>query len=80
PNRDKLGFSVPEIMATLGINNRNKIYQLFHSGELESYTIGSRRFSSREAILRFIKKQEQEAQAKPIVARGANGKTREARA
>lgn len=45
--KHKLAYSVPEIMHALGLGNRNKVYELFRSGELESFTIGRRRFSSR---------------------------------
>lgn len=80
--KEKLGYSVPEIMAALGINNRNKVYQFFHTGELGSYTIGTRRFASREALVRFIKRREAATKGKPIVARGraGNGRSKEARA
>lgn len=72
--REKLGYSVADIMVALGINNRNRVYQLFHNGELESYTIGIRRFASREALVRFVKKREAATMGQPIVARNGSRK------
>ncbi|MGH8627156.1 MAG: helix-turn-helix domain-containing protein, partial [Gammaproteobacteria bacterium] len=57
------------VMEVLGIGSRNSLYALIHSGELRSYTIGRRRFASREAIIDFIKRREEKTSTQPILPR-----------
>jgi excisionase family DNA binding protein len=59
----KPAYEVPEVRVALGNISHQKVYDLFNAGELKSFTIGRRRLVSHEALMEFIRKREQAAQA-----------------
>lgn len=58
----KVGFSIPETCELMGVS-RQTVYDLINAGLLRSYTIGRRRFCSRDAILDCVKAREAETNA-----------------
>ena len=59
-----LTYSIEEAMKELNIS-RQIIYNEVNSGRLKTYTIGRRRFISRDAIAAFIRDREKEATPLP---------------
>lgn len=55
---DKLAFDINATGDVLGGLSRSRIYELIADGQLRSFTIGTRRFISRDAILELIARQE----------------------
>ena len=62
---DRDAYTVPEARTRLGGLSNGKFYELVSSGELKTFTVGSRRLVSHEAIVDFIRRRE----AKPIAMR-----------
>lgn len=52
-----LAFQIPEAARRLGIG-RSLLYELLKAGELRSFSIGTRRLVSDEALREFIAKRE----------------------
>lgn len=57
-HKDRDAFGVAEARARLGGISNGVIYRLINSGELESFTIGTRRLISHRAINDYIRRQE----------------------
>lgn len=57
-NSDAMALTIAEARAALGGISNVTIYSLINSGELRTFTIGRRRFVSREAIADFIRARE----------------------
>lgn len=52
----QIAYKVPHAARLLDMGER-KVWQLVHSGELESFTIGTSRRITRQAILDYISRQ-----------------------
>jgi len=52
-----LAYSIDTALRRLAIG-RTKLYELIAAGELDTYTVGKRRFVSHSAIERFISRRE----------------------
>jgi excisionase family DNA binding protein len=50
---NKLAYTIPEACIAAGLG-RTMLYQLLTSGEIESFTVGSRRLIPRSALEAFI--------------------------
>ena len=64
-----ISYPIEAAMRRLAIG-RTKLYELIASGELDTYTIGKRRYVSRSAIERFIARLE-DAEREARLAGGA---------
>ena len=60
--QERDALSVTEARERLGGISNGTIYELIGSGELKSFTVGRRRFISRDAIREFIKRKENQAE------------------
>lgn len=61
---DKPAYEIPDLRAALGNISHQTVYDLFNSGELQSFKIGRRRLVSHEALTDFIRRREEAAKQK----------------
>lgn len=54
---DRLAYSIPQSEQALGVSH-TVIYELIKAGELQTYTVGRRRFCSHKALVDFINRRE----------------------
>ena len=57
---ERLVYSIPEVEEALHLSHQS-IYNLLNSGQLRSFTVGKRRFVSRNALKEFVEDREAES-------------------
>ena len=60
---DRLGYSVPDALATGAFPNRNKLYKAIAKGEIATWKDGRSRIISAASLREYVERKTREAEA-----------------